>query len=434
MPAMRIRLAPLVALLLCSAAPLRAQLPVTPRALGIGGAIDADARGVEALFVNPANLALPDAPRWSFALPQLALAGTLTGPKVEDMPDLVDDNSLSDARRDELFASIPESGITLDVDSRLPLVAVQVGRVAVGAAYGRVDRATLAKDIVAIMLYGYETGRIDYDVETTATTSADFMDIAAAYATRVGALSLGATAHYIHGRTLETTWAPEPRLDLAARDIEVSYVGIFKEGGRGFGLDLGAAYQTSPKLTLSAALTNAFAWMSWPDEVRMRRIVLRSADFDELDVQDMLDRYRESEQAVEVGEPGQSGGDGVIPLAREIALLREAYFPTVAKLGVAWKPASRSTIAASYRTNLTEGRLAERWDRVLGIGVEQRVAFFGFRVGAAKSLDSGSMLSAGLSLGPLEIGAAKLSLDGPDEGESSGYVFTTGLSYRRGGR
>ena len=52
---------------------LQAQVPAAPRELGMGGAYLGVARGFESIFLAPTNLALSDAPRWSFGFPQVAM-------------------------------------------------------------------------------------------------------------------------------------------------------------------------------------------------------------------------------------------------------------------------------------------------------------------------------------------------------------------------
>src|SRR5687768_14625398 len=137
------------ALLIVLAAPMaEAQVPSTPRALGAGGAWVAAARGQEALFLNPANLGLGNQPDWSFGLGGFSTAATISGLEVADISDLVQFNDLDDEERDELFARVPEVGITGGLDIRAPLFALQLGNVAAGVAYTAIGTHGLSKDIV----------------------------------------------------------------------------------------------------------------------------------------------------------------------------------------------------------------------------------------------------------------------------------------------
>src|SRR5688500_16463506 len=114
-----------------AAAPLSAQLGPTARALGAGGAYTAVARGYDALFFNPANLALADNPRWSLALPQFTFGATVAGWDVEDFSDIASSDGLSDSRRAELLNKLPAEGAEGELEVRMPFLALQLGRCAV---------------------------------------------------------------------------------------------------------------------------------------------------------------------------------------------------------------------------------------------------------------------------------------------------------------
>src|SRR5687767_8774762 len=86
-----------------AAAPASAQIGPTARAVGAGGAYTTVARGFDALFFNPANLALADNVRWSLSLPQFTLGATVAGWDVEDFADFADSEGLSTSRKAELL-------------------------------------------------------------------------------------------------------------------------------------------------------------------------------------------------------------------------------------------------------------------------------------------------------------------------------------------
>src|SRR5262245_51942822 len=96
--------------LVVSVANAAAQMPAAPRELGMGGAYMGVARGYEAVFLNPANLGLPDAPRWSIAFPQVALGGGLVGFETRDLRDLINYRDLTPERQNELLSLIPTGG------------------------------------------------------------------------------------------------------------------------------------------------------------------------------------------------------------------------------------------------------------------------------------------------------------------------------------
>lgn len=410
--------------LVAATLPAQAQVPLTPRSLGMAGAVLGGARGHEALFVNPANLGLPGAPHWSVAVPQLTLGGTLAGPDLGDLPDLIRYNDLSDARRDEIFGTFPDAGAEVRFDIRAPLAAFQWRRLAFGLAYGTAGDHTLSRDIVELALYGYEQGRLDYSVEGTAGSRFSFWDFAVAYGDRIGPVSWGVAAHYLRGGTLQRSWVSEPRYDLAGNDIDVEYVAVLTRGGNGVALDAGAAFQPHPTVTFSAALSNVFASMRWSEDLRVRTLRLDAQSLEDEDPFDLLDRYTQSERAVAPADAALTRG----VTAR--TLQDQAYLPTRARLGVGWQALSRTHLGVAYQGAVTGGRLAGTWDRMLSVGVQQRIPLLVLRAGYATNLDDGSMLSGGLSLGPIELGVAKLEDGSYDTATRNGWIGAVGLSIR----
>jgi hypothetical protein len=71
------------------------------------------------------------------------------------------------------------------------------------------------------------------------------------------------------------------------------------------------------------------------------------------------------------------------------------------------------------------------WDRSLGVGVQQRIAFAAARVGLSTNLDSGTLVTGGLSLGPLHLGVAKFS-DSLAGASTSGWIATFGFATASG--
>lgn len=406
------------------AAPAAAQLPMTPRALGMGGAYVATARGYEALFVNPANLGLSRTPVWSIALPQVGASSTILGPDFRDLPELSQRQETPQSRRDELLATIPGSGAEVQYDFRAPVAVLQTGRFSIGAAYGSIGGHTVSKDIVELLVNGYEEGRTNYSVGNTSGNRLTYWDFAAGYGQNFGPLSVGVAAHYILGGTAQRSRLFEPRVDIENRDISVDYVSVLARGGSGYSFDVGAALEPSSNLTLSAALANVGAKMTWSEDLRVRDFTLRRSDLDNTAFFDLKGNYEASEKELDPTEVPVR----VFEAAR--GLYDEAYFPTVARLGAEWRPTGTTNLAAGFESHLTEGRLAGRWKQTASVGVQQRLPLITVRAGYATNLDKGNLLSAGLSLGPMQFGAGRL-VDGEMEGsDRAGYVFTFGLGIR----
>lgn len=422
---MRIRAcAAACAAVLATAGGAAAQSPLTPRALGMAGASVGLARGEEALFQNPANLALPGTPRWSVSVLQATVGAGVDGAGFGDLADLLDVDALDQPRKDALLAGVPGTGLDGEMEIRVPIAAVQVKQLAFGAAWTGMVRQNLGRDLVDLVLNGYQSGRTDYSVGSTGGTAVSFLDLSAGYARQAGPVSVGVAAHYLVGGTLSRSRLFEPRFDLEAEDLSAEYREVYADGGHGWALDVGVAGQPVPGLTLSAAVANIAAGMRWSNDLRTRHVVLGRADFEGDAIDAALTRLDESDEGVDP--------DAVPATVYETAqgLYDEAYLPATLRAGAALELAGgRTRLAAAYQDALTAGRMGSGWARAASFGVEQRVPLATLRAGAATDLDGRAMLSGGVSLGPVHLGLAHTS-GGGQSGNASGWTATFGLATR----
>ena len=108
-------------------------------------------------------------------------------------------------------------------------------------------------------------------------------------------------------------------------------------------------------------------------------------------------------------------------------LIGRVLLPRVLRMGAALEPRTGTLVSAAFQDNLNTTTVGGVWDRSLGLGVQQRIAFVSARVGLSSNLESGTLLSGGLSLGPIHLGVAKVS-DSRDGADSSGWIATFGLA------
>lgn len=413
--------APLAALLLtATAGALDAQVPLTPRALGMGGAYIGAARGYESLFLNPANLGLSDGPRWSIAFPQATAAGTLLGPRFEDLPGLYDalDNGTP---ADSFLAKIPESGTEAQFDVRAPLATLQIGQMAIGINYGSIGQHTIGRDIIELFVEGYEEGRADYAVGNTSGSRLTYWDVAVGFGQKIGPLSVGATGHYLRGGTTMRSRMYEPRVDVENSDIEVNYVSVLARGGSGYAVDFGAALQPHRTLTISGSVTSALSKLEWSEELKVRDYVLNRSTIDTMSVLNLIKGYSASEEDFDATTASLRA------LETADGLYDDAFLPAVAQVGANWQPFGRTNVGVSYREQLTTGRLGGRWGREISAGIQQKLPLITLRAGYASNFEEGTMISGGLGLGPMQLGVAHLD-DGFYEGAPrSGWMATFGL-------
>jgi hypothetical protein len=414
-------LTPMAAAVLLSGA-LEAQVPATPRELGMGGAHLAVARGHGAVFLNPANLGLSDAPAWSFAFPQVAGGGTITGPTARDIPALLDFRDEEPFRQEELLSLIPAGGLEGDLQMRAPLATLSIGGFGLGVAFSAAGSHVVSRSLTELFLRGYEEGRTSYAVENTGGRRSTYWEFAAGYGARIHGVSVGGAGRYIRGGTLSRTRLFEPRIDVEASTLEVDYYGVSAVGGGGFALDVGAAYQPLPTVTLGAAISGLLGRMTWSEDLQVRSLTLDRDLIENATAIDIRNRYHHS---VEPLDPA------AVPLAvyaTAEGLYDQAYLPTVARFGAAWHPLRGTHLAADLHARVTGGSMGDAWDRRLAIGAEQSFWLLKVRGGLAAGNDGGSLLSGGLSIGPLDMGVGRYRHSRVDGVGRSGFLATLGLA------
>lgn len=413
--------------LLSTVAPAAAQVPLTPRALGTGGAYSALARGFESVFHNAANLGLADGPAWSVAFPQVSIGASVLGPNVGDLPDFINFDDISDERRQELLDLIPESGTSVDLMMRAPVAAVQVGRFGVGLSYGLFGEHTVGKDLIELLFEGYEQGRFDYRVGNTVGTRGSYWDLTAGYGYRLGALSVGAAAHLYRAGTLVRTRAFEPVIDPFARTIRVDYVGVYSRGGSGYGLDLGAAYAL-PGLVLNASISNLAGSLDWNDKLVGRRLSLTEADFADPEFLVLERRWKESETDLGT-DPDPETLHGRVAADLDP---RAWDVPSTLRLGAAWSAGSGTTVAGQVESELGSddgGLLSDRWHRLFGVGVQQRIPYATLRLGASSDFDGGTMIGGGVRFGVIDLALARFSTAGVlSDADRDGWIASMSVN------
>jgi hypothetical protein len=401
-----------------------AQAPWTARSLGMGGAQLGVARGQDALFLNPANLALPDGPRWSLTFGQLGVGGTVFGPGVGDFARLfVDDGSDSEERLSDFFGLIPSSGLQVDVEMQAPALALQVGNFAFGISGGAMAQRNVSADLVDLFLFGYDTDRSDYRIDGSYGSHAVYQDYAVGYGHRFGRLNVGVTGHYLKGTSLSRFEITAPRYvhhdhggwhDIS---IEADWREMFVESGSGYSLDAGVAMQPVANLTLSAAVSNLIGSLGWDSDVRVREYVLTEYDMGV----DLL-----------VAPPADAASRTRALTADEQVRTRSFYalgeLPRTLRLGAAYAPWKGARVATAYHGKLNETTVGG-WDRMASIGAQQNLWIAAVRGGIASDMDGATMLSAGASLGPLNVGLARALSEVDDHTRSSGMV-TVGLTFQ----
>ncbi len=411
------RLSLVLAGLLVPAA-LAAQLPdPSTRALGMGDAYTALARGYEAVFWNPSLLAAFGRPGFTIGLPHVDVE---VGSNTYGFADFKKyaNSFLTDADKQALLDKITGSTLTIRTLVGAAPFGLSIGPFAllVGAS-GEVD-GSVGKDAVRLALFGNaprpgtsttftaagSTGRA-----WAATTAAG--SFALPFQIPLGRLSVGATYKYVIGNFIGTAsdlgtqvaFNPLFTATEASQAIYTNYqtgcsfqvTGTGPCGGKagtGYGVDLGATLQFARGgITLSAVVVNALGSMTW-DQSRLAydRTQRQSTQLSSGTVKDTLILQQSLHNAASISANAQAS-------ALRDSLLANANFARLARVGVALK-SGQLTLAADAQIRLKAG-LDEQSEKLVSAGAEYRLlGILPLRVGASTDFVGATMLSAGTGL------------------------------------
>jgi hypothetical protein len=383
-----------------SGRPAAAQLPsASAPALGMGDNFTALARGFSAVAWNPALLGMPDTPGFSLAiLPVRANAG-LDPVTLADVA-RYDGQFITDAVKEAWLQRIAARGEEKgSASGGVTYVAMNIGPI--GFQLSTVSHliASLSPDAAELVLFGnaYRSTGEDFDLGDSrfqgVVTTTGAVSVAQPLPLFPGHFSVGATVKYIvgnalvHGQNVGSSVTGTGEVNLAFPIIQSDTFGPSPnvDRGRGFALDLAAAWRGGP-LTVGVAMQNVFSSFAWdttgfyyrPGRVQFDGTT-REAEFD-------VDVYANAPAEVKAAVDG---------LTYEPQLL----------IGAAWRVGRRLTVAADVRRYVGDG-LEIGPESHAGIGAELRLfPFIPFRAGFAK-VAGGTQLGVGTGL---EFGGVNLS-------------------------
>lgn len=402
---------------------------LSPRAMALGQAYTALARGPEAVFWNPANLGLKSSPRvkWELLNAGLTLVAENNSFSVQTYNDHFTDSDhfIRDEVKDDLLGDIPSEGLkfSLDVEPMLAAVIPINGGVAFPMAWGMSSAIALGlavgtegevpKDMFELMMFGNEFDRqydiSDWDGSGWAIGSVNWAMakpwIPWALMGYLDEFSVGGTLKFMGGGYAEANRSGGAGLtaQIHRTDIEAYVVTQFG-GGMGVGLDLGVAgVAKDKKTTFSIGLLNLLDTMSWSIEARQDSGFAKASN---LRVTSMLD----VDNIEDVLDNDDVDGDGDIDFYKKLG--EESFsrsLPAMLRIGVAHQPIPRLTVVGNYDQAFTSG-FGITADPRLSAGVEYRlVDWFPTRAGiTVGGRSSGSSL--GFAIGPFNLSHAQVQL------------------------
>jgi hypothetical protein len=376
---------------------------------GLAGSFAARARGYEASYWNPANLALPGAPGWS-----LGIVGANA---------TVNNNSLSygqvsglygeyidDATKSRIMADIRSSDLDrfqLGGELGASALAASIWRFGFGLSAIGVGDLQVSPDAAELILFG-NVGEDGNGKDFLLAGDGDgsvFSNLYVSYAQPFSFAALegmdfsaGASVKYgiAHALALVFDEGSTFTTDPLVLDSELRVIASTgSDAGRMWALDLGAAMDWS-SWTFGLALQNAFANVNWNVEDIELSLFEGRADITRYVLTDTTVAYPDltPEQQQQVRDK-LDGADQPKRL-RMAGLYR---------LGQKW------TFSADYM-QLLGGTLREQWDRSLSAGAETTLlSWLPLRAGLASDFSQVALaVGLGVFVGPVHVDLAYSSL------------------------
>jgi hypothetical protein len=247
---------------------------ITARALGMGGAYTALARGVHAPDWNPANLGLPDNPKFSMSF--ISAGAQLSNNSfTQGMYNKYVGKELSSSDVSDILSHIPDNGLRFGVRGTVRMLSFSTGKFAmtIGSDFG--TYGNLEKDIFELIFKGNELDKL-YRFDHIDASGEGFGLIGFSYGDRIPVefaevFSVGGTLNLLYG--LGYAKVEKADFSVIASDFGFNLNGEYEArtalGNLGWGLTVGGAAKMDEKLTLSMSFTNLLSNLSWSNNVEL---------------------------------------------------------------------------------------------------------------------------------------------------------------------
>jgi uncharacterized protein DUF5723 len=398
---------------------LQAQLadPST-RALGMGGAYTALARGYEAVAWNPAMLAAVGRPWFTIDLPHLNLEFGSNAYGLSDVRKYAN-TYLTTADKTTLLDKIKDSTLTLRSLVGMAPFGLSVGPFGLLVSETGQMSVGVGKNAVQLALFGNApqggtsslfTARGSNGLAWAATTIAG--SFALPIPSPLGHLAVGATYKYVIGNFVgsaadlgsQVTFSPSFAATEAGEAIYTNYdsncgsFSPFKTGmcggraGTGYGVDLGGTLQLAGKgITLSAVIVNALGKMTWDQD---RLYYGRTVRADSQTATGSVITTEDSSLTLKTS--AQIAADQQAQQLKN-SLLANGSFSRLARVGAALRSGGL-TLAGDLQVRLKAG-LDQQPSQLLSVGAEYRLlGVLAFRGGASSDFAGATAFGGGLGL------------------------------------
>ncbi len=368
--------------------------------LGVAGNATATARGVGAISVNPAGLAMPGS-GFTLALFPVAVRTGIDPITLKDLKDVEGQLVSDQTKADWLSRVTADGGQTGQVGVDVNLLALSMGKIGLQLSSTVGGELNLSPDIVQVLLYG-NAGRqgkaenisIDGSSVTGWAVSTAAISAGIPLNSAAGSMAVGGTLKFSVGNALVVGQAQggitaDPlKVDLQFPIVLPPEEDAGFQNGSGIGLDVGFQAKKG-KLSYGATVQNVFNTFKWTtDDMAFRPVtVLFDGNNNDSDT---------DEQPVSNAP------------AALLQRIEDMKFDPILSLGVGYDVSEDFTVSGDFRNRFGDGSMATAPKLHIGAGAE----FRGLKVlhlrGGAAIVTDGMELTGGASLvlGPLNISAA----------------------------
>jgi hypothetical protein len=306
----------------------------SPLALSTAGASLALSQGVEALFSNPAHLAMSQ-PYWV----QLRLVGASAGVHSNglgfDEYRKYNGATLEAEDKADILAQVPAEGWALWSVGSATALAARMGAWGLSVSGLGSARGNLDREAIDLLLHG-NADQPHWSFENSDGEGLASWQATLSHGRRMaqlggGPVYAGLSVSYVRGLYLAR--ADEVRAELATETTgltgQATAEWVTATGGDGFGVDIGAAWQARPNLLVSIACEHLYHAIRWTRQVERTRY---ETVFDDLTIDNFEDSLWESH---ELTEPGDAFSVGLPPHVR-VGAAFQAGKTSLAMEGSVW--------------------------------------------------------------------------------------------------
>ena len=322
---------------------------------------------------------------------------------------------LTDADKDDILGSVPETGLCTSAYAYGGMGAVVRGRYYLAGGGRAGQNSTMPRDVVDLALHGNEIDRT-YSLAGASGEAMALADISLAYSTPVSISGrtyfAGARFHYLKGLAYGGVLRAGGTLHTDEESLsgEGEVVTRTAQGGSGYSLDLGMSHRTHSHIIISAYVLNALSGMNWTDNCKeeVNGLVAENIAFGSSDIDSLIDDYHES---------------------RDLDSFSTSIAPV---LGIGLEKAlSWTYLSVLYTQGFRQGAFTTGKPRLAVSGMWESIWFVDLSVGLAYESGFGfdERIQVGLGRSPrLELGAGFSPL--PYASAMKQFEVSMGMSFR----